>query len=153
MLSDKDILQQFADRIVPELKAVAKGFAPSIEAVVDDTSMTIYASPYIMTLVHGRGPTKASGWSSGPKTLQQVILAWIEKHSIQPRASKDGRIPTAEQLSWMISKTIHRDGTLLYRRGGGNNVFDTIITSNRMENLLNLFGEKYLTEIKAINLK
>lgn len=151
-MTDKEILQQFADKIVPELQAVSKGFAPSIEAVVDETSMTIYASPYIRTLIDGRGQTR-SGARKGSPTLQQIILAWIERHSITPRANKSGTIPTKEQLSWAISKSIHRDGTVLYQRGGGNNIYDTIITQPRIDNLLNLFGQRYLTEIQSITIK
>lgn len=149
-MTDQQILQQFAEKILPELKAVSKGFDPSIEAEYTDTSLTITASPYIRTLIDGRGPTKNPG-NRGPKSLQQVLLEWINRHSIQPYAMQSGKIPTAEQVSYMMSRSIHKKGTLLYQQGGGNNIFDTIITPARIDNLLNLFGERYLTEIKAIN--
>lgn len=149
-MTDAQILKQFGDKLVEELKSVSKGFAPTIEAEYTETSLTIYASPFIRTLIDGRGPTRA-GAKSGSPSLQQIILSWIERHSIQPRANKNGTIPTSEQLSWAISKSIHRDGTQLYQQGGGANVFDAILTQSRFDNLLNLFGDKYLTEIKSIN--
>jgi hypothetical protein len=151
-MTDLEILKQFGERIVPELKSVSKGFANSIEAEYTDTSMTIYASPYIRTLIDGRGPTR-SGAKRGSQSLQQILLSWIERHSIKAKPMPSGKIPTPEQLSFMMARSIHRRGTLLYQRGGGNNIFDTIITNDRIENLLNLFGQKYLTEIKSINIK
>lgn len=151
-MTDAEILQQFADKIVPELQAVSKRFAPSIEAVVDDTSLTIYASPFIRTLIDGRGPTSTNAKKGSP-TLQQIIRAWIDERSITPYARPNGTIPTLDQLSWAISKSIHKKGDLLYQRGGGNNIFESILTDSRIDNLLNLFGQKYLTEIQKIKIK
>lgn len=150
--TDKEILQQFVETIVPELKSVSKRFANSIEAEVEDKILTVYASPFIGTLIDGRPPTSADATKGSP-TLQQAILKWIGERGISARADTKGRIPTQEQLSWAISKSIHRDGDLLYQRGGGNNIFDKIITADRIDNLLNLIGTRYFNEINAINLK
>lgn len=150
-LSDKEILSQFAKDIIPELQAVSKGFAPTITYDVTETTLEITASPYIRVLIDGRRPTR-EGASKGNPTLQQAILSWINRHSIKGRVNSKGIAPTAEQLSWAISKSIHMHGTKLYQQGGGNNIFDTIITSSRIENLVNLLTEKYIVEIKAINL-
>ncbi len=152
MKTDKEILQQFASEIVPELKAVSKRFAPSIESVIDETSVTIYASPYIRTLIDGRGPTRANAPKGNP-TLQQIIRKWIDERSISPRPNAAGKIPTLDQLSWAISKSIHAHGDLLYQRGGGNNIFESILTDSRIDNLLNLFGQKYFIEIQKIKIK
>ena len=149
--ANKEILEQFAKEILPELQGVSKGFAPSISYEVGDDFLLITASPYIRVLIDGRAPTR-EGAKKGSPTLQEAILSWIERHSITPRANKDGKIPTQEQLSWMISKSIHKYGTKLYQQGGGNNIFDTIITTERIDNLLNLLTERFIVEIKAINL-
>lgn len=150
-MTDQEILKQFGEKIVPELKAVSKGFADSIYAEYTDTSMTIYASPFIRVLIDGRAPT-SSGAKAGNPTLRERLLSWINRHSIQAKPSPNGKIPTPEQLSFLMARSIHKKGTILYQRGGGNNIFDTIITPSRIDNLLNLFSEKYLTEIKRINL-
>jgi hypothetical protein len=153
--TNREIFEQFAKQIVPELQAVSKGFAPSISYEVTDNSLIITASPYIRVLIDGRAPTR-SGAKRGNPTLQEAILAWINRHSITPRANKDGKVPTQEQLSWMISKSIHKYGTKLYQdiQNGAppNNIFDTIITVDRIENLVNLMANKFYTEIKTINL-
>jgi len=150
-MSNEEILDQFAKQIVPELMKVSKGFAPSISYTVSDNVLEITASPYIRVLIDGRGPTRA-GAKRGNPTLQQTILSWINRHSITARANKQGKIPTPEQLSWAISKSIHLRGTKLYQQGGGNNIYDNIITNARIENLLNLLTNKFRVEIKAINI-
>ena len=152
MRTNKEILQQFADVIVPEMKAVSKRFADSIEAEVTDTSLVITASPYIRTLIDGRGPTSA-GAKRGNPTLQQIIRKWIDDKGITPRIDKSGRLPTKDQLSWAISKSIHLYGDRLYQRGGGNNIYDSIITPQRIDNLLSLLADQYYTIIKSITVK
>jgi len=150
-MSNEEILDQFAKQIVPELMKVSKGFAPSISYTVSDNSLEITASPYIRVLIDGRGPTRP-GASRGNPTLQQTILSWINRHSITARANNQGKIPTPEQLSWAISKSIHLRGTKLYQQGGGNNIYDNIITNARIENLLNLLTNKFRVQIEAINI-
>ena len=44
MLSNKEIFQQFADKVVPELKSVSKRFANSIESEVTNNELKIVAS-------------------------------------------------------------------------------------------------------------
>lgn len=152
MRTNKEILQQFADVIVPEMKAVSKRFADSIEAEVTETSLVITASPYINVLIDGRGPTRA-GAPKGNPTLQQIIRKWIDDKGITPRVDKSGRLPTKDQLSWAISKSIHLYGDRLYQRGGGNNIYDSIITPQRIDNLLSLLADQYYTIIKSITIK
>jgi hypothetical protein len=151
-MTNEEIFRQFADIIVPELKSVSKRFANSIEAEITDTSLVISASPFISVLVDGRRPTSPTA-PKGDPTLQQIIRKWIDEKGITPKANKNGKIPTLDQLSWAISKSIHMYGDRLYRRGGGNNIFDSIITPARIDNLLSLLADKYYTEIKAFNIK
>lgn len=148
-MTDKDILLQFSQSLVPELQAVSGRFAESIESEVTNESLTISASPFIRTLIDGRGPT-SSGAPKGDPTLQEIILDWIKSKNISPYPDKKGNVPTIEQLSWKISKSIHIHGTLLYQRGGGNNIFDAIITEARIQNLMNLLGKNYQSQIISI---
>lgn len=152
MRTNKEILQQFADVIVPEMKAVSKRFADSIEVEVSESTLLITASPYIRTLIDGRGPTSLNAVKGNP-TLQQIIRKWIDEKGITPRIDKNGRLPTKDQLSWAISKSIHMYGDRLYQRGGGNNIYDSIITPQRIDNLLSLLADQYYTIIKSITVK
>ena len=147
MSTNKEIFDQFTNRIVPELQKVAGSFfGKSIEVESNENSMTIYASPFISVLWNGRKPT-SFGAKKGNPTLQKSILSWINNKGIGGKANKDGKIPTSEQLSWAISKSIHLNGTKLYQQGGKQNIFDTILTSNRIDNLLSLLADKYYMQI------
>ena len=145
MSSLKEIFQRFIDEVEPQIKQVVGSFAPTIESEVKDYSFTIYASPYIRVLIDGRKPTR-EGASKGNPTLQMVILEWIRRKSIQP----DKPNMTQESLSWAISKSIHKRGTLLYQRGGGNRIFDNILTVDKEEKLLSLISDYYFIQITTI---
>lgn len=145
MSSLKEIFQRFIDEVEPQIKQVVGSFAPTIESEVKDYSFTIYASPYIRVLIDGRKPT-SQGASKGNPTLQMVILEWIRRKSIQP----DKPNMTQESLSWAISKSIHKRGTLLYQRGGGNRIFDNILTVDKEEKLLSLISDYYFIQITTI---
>lgn len=151
-MTDREILLQFASVLVPELKAVSGRFADSISAEATNEQLEITASPYIRVLIDGRGPTRA-GAKKGNPTLQQIILKWIGEKSITPKADSEGKIPTVEQLSWMISKSIHKSGTKLYQRGGGNRIFDSIITDSRINGLMAMLGTNYQAQIVSIVMK
>ncbi len=145
MSSLKEIFQRFIDEVEPQIKQVVGSFAPTIESEVKDYSFTIYASPYIRVLIDGRKPT-SQGATKGNPTLQMVILDWIRRKSIQP----DKPNMTQESLSWAISKSIHKRGTLLYQRGGGNRIFDNILTVDKEEKLLSLISDFYFIQITTI---
>lgn len=145
MSSLKEIFQRFIDEVEPQIKQVVGSFAPTIESEVKDYSFTIYASPYIRVLIDGRKPTR-EGAAKGNPTLQMVILDWIRRKSIQP----DKPNMTQEGLSWAISKSIHKRGTLLHQRGGGNRIFDNILTVDKEEKLLSLISDFYFIQITTI---
>ena len=143
----KQIFEQFIKEVEPKIKAVVGSFASTIESEIkeDNKGFTIYASPYIRVLIDGRGPTR-EGAQRGNPTLQQAILAWIERNNITPKEPD----MTRTSLSWAISKSIHKKGTLLYQRGGGNRIFDSILTNDLENNLLNLVANSYIAEITSI---
>ena len=145
MSSLKEIFQKFVDEVEPQIKQAVGSFAPTIESEVKDYSFTIYASPYIRVLIDGRKPT-SEGATKGSPTLQETILDWIRRKSIQP----DKPNMTQESLSWAISKSIHKRGTLLYQRGGGNRIFDNILTVDKEEKLLSLISDLFYTQITTI---
>jgi hypothetical protein len=149
MSTNKEIFDQFTNTIIPELKKVSGSLGSTMYAENTENSLTIYASPFISVLWNGRKPT-SMGAKTGNPTLQKSILDWINKKGIGGKANKDGNVPTSEQLSWAISKSIHLHGTKLYQQGGKQNIFDTILTSNRIDNLLSLIADKYYTQIISI---
>jgi hypothetical protein len=140
-MTNREILEQFGQSLLPEIKAVSKRFAPSVESEVKGSdlhlTLEITASEHIITLIDGRKPTRPNAPAGNPN-LQQILLAWIKEKGIAPRADKNGRVPTLEQLSFAISKSMHMYGDLLWQRGGGNDIFAPIINQNRIDSLFSI---------------
>lgn len=83
-----------------------KDFTTRVE-ITDDNLKVIYNLPeYWQWVEDGRPPSTMHR----PPALQPAILDWIEQRNIVPRAGKDGKIPSNEELSWMITKKIHKAG-------------------------------------------
>lgn len=149
LAEDRSILDQFAKKLVPELQAVSgRHFGSSIAYYFDEDSLTIDASPFIQVLIDGRGPTKNRAGGIG-QSLQQRLLVWIREKNIVAKSIEGRKTISQEQLSWAMSKTIHKFGTALYRRGGGNNIFDAIITQQRIDALITLFANTYQARLES----
>lgn len=149
---DAEILRQFAETVVSELQAVVGSFAPSVRYGIGGNALVIDGHPHIGVLNYGRGPTRSGAQSSG-KPLRELILEWINRHSIQPRNDDPERPMSKETLAFIISRSIHRNGTRLYqeiKRGAKpRDVFGNILTQDRIDNLLSLLSGEY--EQRVVN--
>lgn len=73
----------------------------------DNEIKVIYNLPqYWAWVEEGRPPSTAHR----PPALQPSILQWIRDKNIHASAGQDGKVPTDEQLSWAITKSIHKKG-------------------------------------------
>jgi len=142
MSATRDILEGLGQQLFIEAKSVSKGFAPSMELKVDDNSITILADKYIPTLWKGRAPTKF-GAKKGNPTLQETLLSWIKRNNIKPKQSNVSDVA----LSWAMSKSIHKYGTKLYQQGGKQNIFELILTNNRIEAVSTLIVDQFGKEL------
>lgn len=131
-----EILKQFGDTLLVEMKPIAKRFAPSLELQVGEKGMTIKASPYISTLVDGRKPTSI-GAIKGDPTLQEILYDWIQENSITPREAGMSQ----EALSWAMANSMHAHGDRLYQQGGGNDIFAQVLNANRINSVSSLLGD------------
>lgn len=148
--TDKMILGQFAQSVVPQLASVAgNSFGSTIDYHFEDDALIIDASAFISVLWTGRKPTK-QGAPKGSPTLQQNILQWLRVKGIQPKSkTESSKADPLVSMSWAISKSIHLHGTLLYQQGGKPNPFDAILTQSRIDSLLTLFDESYRKRITS----
>ena len=139
----KEIIKQFGDRLVDDVKkALPKASgktAASVKIDYTDDGFTITGNASIGALVNGRKPTK-SGAKKGSPTLQQSILEWVQALSIQPREQS----MTQLQLSWAISNSIHRKGTI-----GRPDMFDDVLNSNRFDSLAKTLLNEQTTVISS----
>lgn len=135
----KKYAEEFAKEMIPKLREVAKGFAPTIGYEIEEKANTInlkiYGDEHILTLVYGRGPTKNTG-RTGASTLRANILEWVKKHNIS--ANIEGSKTFSDQsLAYAIASKIHSSGTKLYRdiQAGQQpvNMFDEILNETRLK--------------------
>lgn len=78
---------------------------------VGDGYYEIYfeAPTYWYYAENGRGP--------GKMPPINVIADWIRKRNITPYASKNGRVPTTNQLAFLIARKIGNEGTISEDKG------------------------------------
>jgi len=143
----KEIIKQFGEQLVNDIKkALPKATGKTVASVkIDytDDGFTITGNASIGALVNGRKPTK-SGAKKGSPTLQESILEWVQALSIQPREES----MTQLQLSWAISNSIHRKGTI-----GRPDMFDDVLNSNRFDSLAKTLLNEQSTVISSQILK
>ena len=138
------IVREIALKIIADLQESIRTKAPTSYGPMNNTEtalkslrykwegghLIIYSTMigynYIMTLEHGRGPTK-EGATAGNPTLQENILTWLKQRGIQPPDI------TQESLAYLIARKIHREGTQVYRdytlKGKGTGILSDIIGS------------------------
>ena len=140
MVGYENILQQFADALTKEIKdaidarhSVTGKTANSIENIVTENSLVIVGNKSVGALVHGRSPTKTS--TAGNPTLYEIILEWVKNKGLQA----DGNM-SQEGLAFVITRSIHRNGTLLYQDGGRGNVLENIINDAKVNRLIDLIA-------------
>lgn len=94
----------------------------SVETVVrrnDDTfTVTINLEDYWYYVENGRGPGKFPPIDK--------ILEWVRIKPVIPYSDSRGRLPTEEQLAFLIARKISREGT-----EGRNVLFETVDELNR----------------------
>lgn len=109
------VLIQFADRFIEiardnlrNNKTNASGeLDQSLEKIVeigeDSFSVKISMADYWYYVENGRGP--------GKFPPPPAIRSWIEVKPVTPYPDSQGRIPTVDQLTFLISRKISREGT------------------------------------------
>ena len=133
------ILKNFAEETIAGIKSripnVTGQSAESLGYRIVGTELTIFSTmKYFTTLETGRGPTVNS--TAGNPTLQQSIEQWIKDKPLQ----LDGI--TAKSLSYIISRKIHEEGTLLY--GGKSGVISQSINDQVIkEKLTDVLTDKF----------
>lgn len=111
------VLADYGDKLVQEYKnnltesnAVASGKlrdTVTYTMKIDDNFIEIGLNlqDYWKWIESGRPPTTQSGNGE----LRRAILNWIKVKPIMPRPY-NGKLPTEEQLAYLISRKIHREG-------------------------------------------
>jgi hypothetical protein len=164
-LSQQILLEQFAQKVIDDLKIVLKTkpiprksvryedgkrieksfsapvsasgkLADSLTYEITDTQLIIKGNDYIYFSIYGRAPTTKAG--SG--TVKDKIKQWIKDKGIQSDISEN-------QLAYLISRKIHREGNSIYLFSGKKNtgLLDNVITTEMVKE----FNDKFTKQIEA----
>lgn len=111
--------------------------AQSIGFVIDDRSLQIVsdgpAANYVLTLVHGRGPTAANGDGSVRKRIRE----WLDQKNIGEQSQR-------ESMSYAITKSIHQKGTTLFQKGGNSPIFEALVSDDVTAMVTDAVADIYL---------
>jgi len=164
-LSQQILLEQFAQKVITDLRIVLKTkpiprksvkyeqgkriektfsapvsasgrLANSLRYEITDTQLIIWGEDYIYFSIYGRAPTTKAG--SG--TVKDKIKQWIKDKGITSDISEN-------QLAYLISRKIHREGNSIYLFSGKKNtgLLDNVITNEMIKD----FNDKFTKQIEA----
>lgn len=106
------IRDQYKDNLERDNRRATGQLISSINTkiVIDgnEYEIQLQLEDYWYYIDEGRKPTTAT--TPSIPTLQECILDWIRVKQILPHPDKNGKLPTEEQLSYMIANKIHREG-------------------------------------------
>lgn len=154
MQTDKEILEQFGEKLVADFKAVIPRVsgktADSVHMVSDDNEMTVFGAWSLGALEYGRKPTGIGKGGNG--SLLKNIKEWLAMKGLA--------------LSpFAVVANIHRYGTTLYRikqgtftSASGRSLvnyqanpigLNQLVNEQRMSSLKEVFASKYMSLIKS----
>lgn len=110
------VLERFAIELEAEYKNNLKRNGRIATGQLHDTAKCeVVKGEYVVVFhlqdywkyVEGGRPKTMSG---GDGSLRRAILDWIEVKRILPTPNKNGKLPTPQQLAYLISRKIHKEG-------------------------------------------
>lgn len=137
------LLSDLRDRIPSATGKTAR--AARLE--VEPGEFSILVPLHFQTLITGRGPTTQSG--GGDQPLYDSILKWIKARGVVARVGKDGKTPTQEALAFMITRKIHREGTVRYRLKRESNLLKGWITNKKIGDMKKAVIDEYEPEVQS----
>lgn len=169
-LSQQILLEQFAQKVIDDLRIVLKTkpvqrksvryeqgkriektfsapvsasgrLANSLRYEITDTQLVIYSEDYIYFSVYGRKPS-VNG--TKPGKLIDSIKQWIKDKPITSDISEN-------QLAYLISRKIHREGSSIYLFSNKKNtgLLDNVITNEMIKDFNNKFTKQIEADIAA----
>lgn len=146
----KSILDAEGEKLIAELQAAmvstgANASGETSQSLASNVSMTdnsvsweVYGGIGWQFVEQGRAKTKASGDGS----LRGIIRQWIDDKGIEP---EDGI--SKDSLAFLITRAIHRRGTLLHFLKETREIYSNVITDQYIENVSFKIGESLAEDV------
>lgn len=149
-MEEKNIIMNFLLEIQKDIisRSEAAGQRASGETYsqfmieANESKGVLYGPAWVMTLEDGRGPSKGGG--SG-ESLKDKIYTWIGQKGVFNISSEKEK----RSLAYIIARKIHKEGTVLFRKGGNSGVISGAITEDRINAFIGTFGDYYLSKIAS----
>lgn len=101
---------EYQDNLIRSDRIASGDLLNTVEYEVKDKNGTYTVSlrlqDYWKWVESGRPPTEKGGNGD----LRTAILQWIKIKPVLPRPDKNGKLPTPQQLAYLISRKIHNEG-------------------------------------------
>lgn len=101
---------EYQDNLIRSDRVASGDLLNTVEYEVKDKNGTYTVSlrlqDYWKWVESGRPPTQKGGNGD----LRTAILEWIKIKPVLPRPDKNGKLPTPQQLAYLISRKIHKEG-------------------------------------------
>lgn len=146
----KTLLESEGEKLIAELQAAmvstgANASGETSQSLASNVSMTdnsvsweVYGGIGWQFVEQGRAKTKASGDGS----LRGIIRQWIDDKGIEP---EDGI--SKDSLAFLITRAIHRRGTLLHFLKETREIYSNVITDQYIENVSFKIGESLAEDV------
>jgi hypothetical protein len=157
---DAKIVQDFANKLKKDLSAsvinsgisASGDLAKSFREEIDPNKLRIFAAGYVGTAEVGRRKT-VNGGNGG---LREQIRRWIDQKGIIPKPNDDGKVISKDSLAFLISRKIHKQGTLLNQDGGTDHygrtkptgIITGVINDGRLDSLKKQLITSFVFQIK-----
>lgn len=101
---------EYQDNLIRSDRVASGDLLNTVEYEVKDKNGTYTVSlrlqDYWKWVESGRPPTQKGGNGD----LRTAILEWIKIKPVLPHTDKNGKLPTPQQLAYLISRKIHNEG-------------------------------------------
>lgn len=140
-MENSQILQQFLNRVVEDLKKDAESKSQAIpvksfRTETDSTSGKLYAADYFKYLITGRGP--------GKQPPPDKILAWVSRNP----ETQSWTDMEKKSLAYVIGRKIAREGTEIW--AGRRHGIDLVgVLEKQMPSLLAEIGKNEVLNIET----
>lgn len=122
----------------------------SIHYEITDNGAKMYGAGYVFALEFGRGPTQGGG-SGGNGSLRANIRKWIDEKGIVPTPDAKGKTISKDSLAFLITRSIHKNGTLLFKQGGNSGILSDVVNEQEVKKLMDaLFYEVETTVLSQL---
>jgi hypothetical protein len=156
---DNKAVVSFADKLKVDLSdsvtrsgvSASGKLAKSFRYTLDPNRLRVYAAGYYAAIEIGRKPTV----NGGSGVLRSIIRKWIDDKGIIPKPDNQGRTITKDSLAFLITRKIHREGTLLnstgkdfYGRTNPTQIITGVINDGRLDALKRELITSFVFQIK-----